>query len=95
MLSVLRRIKNVTLSGSLQGGHRLIEISFTPSVGESFVLCGLFIFVFLQQSRSELGVRGKEPPLFLFWRPFTDYHQRAASFCMNVSTLHLDCQKPA
>lgn len=44
VLSVLRRIKNVILSESLQEGHRLIEIIFMPIVVESFVLCGLFCF---------------------------------------------------
>lgn len=47
VLSVLRRIKNVILNMSLQGGQWLIEIIFMPIVVESFVLCGL---LFLQQS---------------------------------------------
>lgn len=62
VLSVLRRIKNVIHSRGLQGGHRLIEIIFMPSVVESFVLCGLFL-VFAAK-RSELGVRGKAQPLW-------------------------------
>lgn len=60
VLSVLRRIKNVILNESLQGGHRLIEIIFMPIVVESFVLCGLFVFA---AKRSELGARRKAQPL--------------------------------
>lgn len=49
MLPVLRRIKNATLSDSLQGGHHLIEMMFMLIVVESQTM-NLCPYLYLQQS---------------------------------------------
>lgn len=78
VLSVLRRIKNVTLSDSLQGGHWLIEIMFMHVVLDSWtMICALFLF--LQQSTVWKGKVQTLCKKLVFTRPSTHLNATEAN----------------